>query len=302
MRLDIRWSLAAGLFFAPFAPWGLSSAQAEDAVEAPEAITVIQSDYGPTGTLMVGWTAPGAYDALELAVDGQPAEGIVDGTSSTALLKALPGQRTIGVRALLGSQASPWTTAQFTVLDSSPIPDPIVTLHCEYIPEQEGLLRVTWQLGKDVWVSGRLEVPGVQGFVPIEAGALEATIPAGPDEIHVATLVFQSAASYCSPPFTPVCLPRIPSFRRGDCNVSGRTNITDPIFMLNHLFLGQVRWFCDDACDANDDGDINISDPIAILQHLFAGGPTLPPPGPVQCGVDPTDDLLGGLCRCTDGS
>ena len=80
-------------------------------------------------------------------------------------------------------------------------------------------------------------------------------------------------------------------FRRGDANADGGTNISDPIFLLNHLFAGTVGPPCDDAGDANDDGGVNISDPLYLLNFLFQN--TAPPPAPgEECGQDPTPDAL----------
>jgi hypothetical protein len=90
-----------------------------------------------------------------------------------------------------------------------------------------------------------------------------------------------------------VCLPS-PSgeFSRGRWNPDGSFDISDPVFLLEYLFLGGSRPTCLDACDANDDGKLNISDPIILLAFLFQGGSSLPPPFP-DCGQDPTQDDLG---------
>jgi len=81
-----------------------------------------------------------------------------------------------------------------------------------------------------------------------------------------------------------------PTFRRGDANTDGQTNISDPVLVLNWLFLGDDPPMCRDAADANDDGETNLSDAVAILDFLFLGRGTLPAPGPDECGLDPTDD------------
>ena len=44
--------------------------------------------------------------------------------------------------------------------------------------------------------------------------------------------------------------------------------------------------------DANDDGSFDISDPVTLLAMLFTGSGDLPPPGPQDCGLDPTADVL----------
>ena len=84
-------------------------------------------------------------------------------------------------------------------------------------------------------------------------------------------------------------------FQRGDANTDGSFNIADEIFMLAALFSGGPQCECPDSCDQNDDGSLNIADAIFGLAALFSGGPTTPPPGPSDCGPDPTDD---GLADC----
>jgi uncharacterized repeat protein (TIGR01451 family) len=86
--------------------------------------------------------------------------------------------------------------------------------------------------------------------------------------------------------------PRPGGFSRGRCNADDRFDISDPVFLLEYLFLGGSRPTCLDACDANDDGKLNITDPIALLAYLFQGASALPPPFP-GCGEDPTPDDLG---------
>jgi hypothetical protein len=79
-------------------------------------------------------------------------------------------------------------------------------------------------------------------------------------------------------------------FHRSDVNDSGRTDISDGIFVLAFLFTGGPPTLCSDAADANDDDAVNIADPIHIFGWLFLGGPIPPPPGPPPgpCGHDPT--------------
>lgn len=83
------------------------------------------------------------------------------------------------------------------------------------------------------------------------------------------------------------------TFRRGHTNDDGRLDISDPIALLGHLFLGGEIAPCPDAADANDDGRVDLSDAIHALGHLFLGGPPPPAPGPDSCGPDPTEDDLG---------
>ncbi len=90
-------------------------------------------------------------------------------------------------------------------------------------------------------------------------------------------------------------------FLRGDSNSDGTVDISDSLFTLNYLFVGGPPLSCQDAADTNDDGRVDISDPIGTLGVLFLGNGTIPLPGTMECGLDPTDDELGcetyGSCR-----
>jgi hypothetical protein len=81
-------------------------------------------------------------------------------------------------------------------------------------------------------------------------------------------------------------------FRRGDITNDGGTNITDAVFLLDHLFRSGPAPACPDAADVNDDGAWNITDPVFLLNVLFQGFGDPPPPG-LDCGPDPTADALG---------
>jgi len=78
-------------------------------------------------------------------------------------------------------------------------------------------------------------------------------------------------------------------FHRGDANGDGRTNLSDAIFVLKHLFHGGSIGECLESADANNDGQIDLADPIAVLQYLFQRGAAPAPPGPppLSCGPDP---------------
>ena len=81
-------------------------------------------------------------------------------------------------------------------------------------------------------------------------------------------------------------------FRRGDTDVSGVVDISDPIYNLTFQFVGGIdELACEDAADVDDSGVVDISDPIYNLTFQFVGGIAPPPaPGPTDCGPDPTGD------------
>ena len=83
-------------------------------------------------------------------------------------------------------------------------------------------------------------------------------------------------------------------FRRGDVDCTATLDISDPIFLLTHLFLGSSRSLCcEAAADANGDGVNDMSDAITLLVFMFIGGPGPPAPFP-ECGPATSD---GASCN-----
>jgi hypothetical protein len=68
----------------------------------------------------------------------------------------------------------------------------------------------------------------------------------------------------------------------GDANADGRVDISDPVAILGHLFLG-TRLACPGAGEVNGDGKLDISDPVYLLGHLFLGGKPPADPAVRQC-------------------
>jgi hypothetical protein len=69
----------------------------------------------------------------------------------------------------------------------------------------------------------------------------------------------------------------------GDVTLDYQVDLSDPVAVLEELFLGGEAIVCPPAADFNRDGRLNISDPISILQHLFLGGPPETLPRDVFC-------------------
>jgi hypothetical protein len=88
-------------------------------------------------------------------------------------------------------------------------------------------------------------------------------------------------------------------FRRGDSNLDGQVDISDPVHVLLFLFAGGETPGCEDGADVDDSGAIDLSDAIFILNHLFRGGAAPPAPGPTGCGPDPSPDGLS--CQRSPG-
>ncbi len=80
-------------------------------------------------------------------------------------------------------------------------------------------------------------------------------------------------------------------FARGDANVDYQINISDPVRILNMLFLGGESMLCQDAADANDDGEMDLSDAVSILLYLFVGTSSVPLS--TEPARDTTPDRLG---------
>jgi len=84
-----------------------------------------------------------------------------------------------------------------------------------------------------------------------------------------------------------------PRFFRGDANLDLEVDLSDAIRILYFLFVDAEAspLLCEDAADTDDSGELDITDPIYLLQHLFVGGP--PPRVPyTEMGLDPTPDSL----------
>ena len=83
-----------------------------------------------------------------------------------------------------------------------------------------------------------------------------------------------------------------PPFRRSDTNSDGSVDLSDGVAILSFLFLGHSAPECVASADTDDSGDLDLSDGIAIFNFLFLGAAPPAPPGPEDCGTDPTPDSL----------
>lgn len=83
-------------------------------------------------------------------------------------------------------------------------------------------------------------------------------------------------------------------FRRGDVNANGNIGLADAMDLLRYLFADGTRPSCQKSADADDSGALNVTDPIWILLHLFAVREELPAPFR-DCGQDNTPDRLSCL-------
>jgi hypothetical protein len=86
-------------------------------------------------------------------------------------------------------------------------------------------------------------------------------------------------------------------FVRGDADGNGRIELTDPVRILNFLFLGTGTLPCGDAADADNNGRHELTDAVRVLNYLFLGTGVIPPPTPssasyvaADCGLDPVEE------------
>jgi hypothetical protein len=130
------------------------------------------------------------------------------------------------------------------------------------------------------------------GSAMIDAGATE---EAPPDDILGNPRPCGAAADVGAYEFQSGDCLRL--FRRGDVDGTGTVQLTDAVYILNHLFLAGRAPSCPDAADADDNGTLELTDAVRILRYLFLASSPPEPPGPTDCGPDPTAD---GLPLCED--
>lgn len=72
-------------------------------------------------------------------------------------------------------------------------------------------------------------------------------------------------------------------FVRGDANDDAQVNLTDAVFILSHLFMGEAAPACLAAADSTGNRALDLSDSVFLLNYLFNGGDSPPAPFPA-CG------------------
>ena len=90
-----------------------------------------------------------------------------------------------------------------------------------------------------------------------------------------------------------VCFVESSPFVRGDADGNGLMEpLADVVFLLKSAFIvGEPQPACIDSVDCNDNGTFEpIPDALFLLAYSFQQGAPPPSPGPLVCGVDPTDD------------
>ncbi|MBN1441350.1 MAG: hypothetical protein JXA90_01515 [Planctomycetes bacterium] len=270
--------------------------------ESPRDLTACQIGYGAEGRVRLTWSNPERFDAVAAFIDAEHVPVHIDGAWGRVVVGAAPGPHELAVQGFVGDWTSERATVDFEVLETSPIPEPVAGVTCEYIPSSAGRLLIDWTDGPDAdkWTFGEVRIGGSENPVDIVTFSKDDPRPIQVDlegrPLGLVEIAFADALCYFSDPIELECVQLQPTFRRGDCNRNGIVNITDPIFLVNHLFKTGRRWLCDDACDSDDNGVIDLSDAMVILEYLFRSAAPPAAPGPDACGVDPTPDALGGFC------
>ncbi|MGQ9591042.1 MAG: HYR domain-containing protein [Planctomycetota bacterium] len=139
----------------------------------------------------------------------------------------------------------------------------------------------------------------VVSYLPVRAGVVETEVkfvdclrPRPRTEITFCVVAREGAESKAPRKESGFVRIEGTCFKRGDCNCDSAFDVSDPIKLLNWLFLPDPEPpCCGQACDANDDGTLDISDGIRMLDRLFLGADELPPPFR-ECGGDSTSGSL----------
>ncbi|HLU48348.1 MAG TPA: hypothetical protein VK116_09700, partial [Planctomycetota bacterium] len=78
------------------------------------------------------------------------------------------------------------------------------------------------------------------------------------------------------------------TLRRGDVTLDSAVDVSDAIAEIGYLFLGSTLASCDPVADVNADRNVDVSDPLFLLTHLFSHGPSPRPLDAVEleaCGL-----------------
>ena len=116
---------------------------------------------------------------------------------------------------------------------------------------------------------GNIPLEFAVGLLPPFADTVFAVenMTVGPTDLHDGTIIVSGHAG-------------VPGFIRGDTNIDGKIDISDPITILNSRFTTSGKLKCDAAADANCDTTVDLSDSIFLFYYLFLYGQRpLPPQG-----------------------
>ena len=268
-----------------------TSTSASVSVETPPVTLVSCALVDPcTCEFSVAWTNGATYDVINILENGVTV-ATLPGLASSASLNL--GATTIGgpesaTIAVVPRRNGVEATPVSCVADCPDVPDPIepTGLLCSVDPFT-GVATLSWA-NSQPYLAIELSIDGGLDGV-LNGGSVTTTVNLLSPAIYTLCL---DGTDLCGVPFASVCCTAIYEqvFDRGDANVDGSFNISDPIYTLNFLFGGGPM-ACVKAGDMSDSGDVNIADIVFGLQGIFGVGP-LPNAPFGACGVDPTSDLL----------
>jgi len=187
----------------------------------------------------------------------------------------VPGANTL---TLLAYDLSGSLLASDTIVITSTFdpPDPTITT----ITPAEGIV------GEVVTVEGTGFLPGVVlrfGATAsptvhlVDSGMLTAEVPAiAAGSISVTARNVDGGTSNA---VTFTVLSSAVRFIRGDVNIDGLVDISDPLRLLFELFRSDPTT-CRDAGDADNNELLNLADALYLLNYLFQGGPAPAAPFP----------------------
>lgn len=238
-----------------------------------------------SNTFTMSWFNSDLYEQIQILVDGVLDSTINGFATSHDVSLAQSGSRTLSVIAFRQGIPSVAVSCTVETFDDSLSQSPsdlslsVDTSSC--------LATLSW-VSHGPYGSLEIKLGGttVATLSPTDTQAVVQLPGAGTHSLCVA------ATSFCQAPLAEACLDAFcpVRFQRGDLTADGNLDIADATGALAVVF-GQGSTTCLDAVDANDDGQIDISDPVQLLMHLFLGSGPLPAPHG-SCGIDPTADSL----------
>jgi hypothetical protein len=109
-----------------------------------------------------------------------------------------------------------------------------------------------------------------------------------PDLDNDPAYVWAASAPGGTPGVLPTLTPSTTPFRRGDINGDGRYNLLDGVTLLRYLAGATEAPACLAVLDVDANESTNITDAVFLLNFVFLGNSPAPPaPGPSQCAPAP---------------
>ena len=228
----------------------------------------------------------GGINVQSIAVDGLPVSPEVTWTSLSRWRMTVPLRPGENELTLLGLATDGEVSASdsITITSTAAFPSPVL-LSVDPAEAAAGqgvtITGTDFFDGMEVFFRGT-ESPSVV-FDPAVSGKVVVEVP----EIApgAAEITARNSGSVFSPGLPFTATREGVQFIRGDFNLDGSVDVSDPIALLRHLYLGMAGG-CLDAGDVNNSETLDITDAIRLLSYLFQQGqaPESPFPGP---GVDP---------------